>query len=87
MRGQERYTLHPYTPPLPTGCNRRYADYFKWALLGLCILVAFALIAEIYLVCGCKRDKQDEPWRLTPSVAPRLVSTNSRTVLARSLSV
>ena len=64
-----------------------YAGYFKWALLGLCILVAFALIAEIYLVCGCKRDKQDEPWRLTPSVAPRLVSTNSRTVLARSLSV
>jgi len=68
-----------------------YADYFKWGLLGLCVLVALALVAEIYLVCGCKRDqvedKQNEPWRLTPSIAPRLVPTNSRTGSARSLSV
>lgn len=69
-----------------------YADYFKWALLGLCVLVALSLVAEIYLVCGCKRDqedKQNEPWRLTPSIAPRLVPrpTPERTMLARSLSV
>ena len=65
-----------------------YAGYFKWALLGTCVFVALVLLAGIYLVCGCKRNKVDTPWRLTPAVKPSvapyrpgLVAASSRVVL------